>query len=444
VRRLLVAIGIASALLLVAVPGSASPTGGRLDRSFGTGGIETTPVGESPSAAFVDAMAPFPGGKTVAVGLATAPAGAGMSAGVFAVARYQADGRPDRSFGSGGATTTDFGLGGDDLAQGVAVQPDGKLVVVGNAADHGDTVYAWAIARYDPDGSLDPTFGTGGLVVNGFGGLTYDFANAVALEPDGKVVVAGTAGSATGTQYLAVARYDPDGSLDPTFGTGGVVLTQIDGATSSDAYAVALFRGEILVAGDAGPSYPQGEPIVAAYTPAGALDPGFGTGGVVSFSALAGSGSFFDAIAVSPRAIVAAGEDTRRHAGDFLAAELTPGGRRVGSFGSRGIQTVHFSKSAGTAYAVGFDPLGRIVLSGDAFGVNDRVALARLAADGALDSSFGSRGEVVAEVGPLGSAAYAMTIQSASAPSRASKIVVAGIVDYADESTDFLLVRYLS
>lgn len=442
-RRLLGVAGIASALLLAA-PSAWAASGGRLDRSFGAGGIVTTPEGESPSAAFVDAMASLPGGKTVAVGLATAPAGIGLSAGVFAVARYEPDGKPDPSFGRGGATTTDFGLGGDDLAQGVAVQPDGKLVVVGNAAARGDGSYVWAIARYDADGTLDQSFGTGGRILNDFGGLTYDFANAVALEPDGKIVVAGTAGSAEGTQYLALARYDPDGSLDPSFGTAGVVLTQIDGAASSDAYALSVSGDGILVAGDAGPSYPQGEPIVAAYDTDGTLDPSFGTGGVVTLRSLAGTGSFFDAIAVSTRAVVAAGQDTRQGGGDFLVAEFTPQGRRVGGFGTDGIRTVHFTHGAGTAYAVAFDPLGRIVVSGDAYGASDEVALARLGADGKLDASFGSGGEVVAAVGPLGSAAYAMTIQATPARSRASKIVVAGIADYADESTDFLLARYLS
>jgi uncharacterized delta-60 repeat protein len=441
-RVLLVAGGIVSALLFGTLPASGATAGGRLDRSFGTGGIVTTPEGQSPSAAFIDGVASVGGGETLAVGSAIGP----RATGVFAIARYRADGRLDPTFGSGGSATTDFDLGGDDLAQGVAVEPDGKIVVAGDAASFGDAHYIWAIAEYDADGLLDPGFGTGGLVTTTFGGLTYDFANAVAVEPDGDIVVVGTAGSATGTQYLALARYNQDGSLDPTFGSGGAVLTRVDRARSSDAYAVALSKGEILLAGDAGPSYPQCEPIVAAYRQSGAPDPAFGTDGVVTFSKLAGSGSSFNSIAVSPRAIVAAGVDTLRHGGDFLAAEVSPKGRPLSSFGPGGLRTVHFAQGAGTAYSVAFDPLGRIVLTGDAFGVTDQVAMARLAANGTLDRSFGARGEVVVAAGPLGSAAYAMTIQSAVGPARAraSRIVVAGIADNIDESTDFLLARYVS
>lgn len=167
-RRLLVAGAMASLLLAGPAWASGNPPGGRLDRSFGTAGVVATPEGQSPSAAFVDGVASWVDGATVVVGIATGPAGNG----VFAVARYRADGRPDPGFGSGGAATTDFRLGGDDLAQGVAVTPQGKIVVVGDAANFGDSRYSWAIAEYDANGSLDPAFGNGGLVTSDFAGLT--------------------------------------------------------------------------------------------------------------------------------------------------------------------------------------------------------------------------------------------------------------------------------
>ncbi|HLJ07018.1 MAG TPA: hypothetical protein VKX24_00655, partial [Acidimicrobiia bacterium] len=153
-RRFLFVGGLAGTLLLGCGVASAAPSGGSLDPSFGNGGIVTTPEGQSPSAAFADGVTSVSGGETVAVGVATGTNGTG----VFTLARYRSDGSLDPSFGNGGIVTTDFGLGGDDLAAAVATEPNGNLVVVGQAADSGDTDYSWAVAEYRANGSLDQSF----------------------------------------------------------------------------------------------------------------------------------------------------------------------------------------------------------------------------------------------------------------------------------------------
>src|SRR6516165_431864 len=208
-RRHLVPVLLA--LTLVATrAGVVAAHPGDLDPSFGTGGKVTTAVG------YASAVALQGDGKIVAVGHTDTG-----TQGAFALARYNSDGSPDATFGTGGTVTTAFPsfFGSYDAAYAVALQGDGKIVAAGDT-DTG-TRGAFALARYNPDGSLDATFGTGGTVRTAFG-TSYDAANAVALQGDGKIVAAGDTDAGTHGAF-ALARYNPNGSLDATFGTGGTV-----------------------------------------------------------------------------------------------------------------------------------------------------------------------------------------------------------------------------
>jgi uncharacterized delta-60 repeat protein len=138
----------------------------------------------------------------------------GASNGDFAVARYNPDGTLDTGFGTGGIVTTDF-EGGDDVAHAVAVQGDGRIVVTGSEVTPPINAPNFALARYNSDGTLDTTFGPGGKVTTDFG--TIDEAHAVAIQDDGKIVAAGWAGSdPLGLFDFGLARYSQDGSPDPT------------------------------------------------------------------------------------------------------------------------------------------------------------------------------------------------------------------------------------
>src|SRR5207245_5340246 len=137
----------------------------------------------------------------------------------FALARYNADGTLDPSFGGGGRVLTNFA--GRDEASALALQSDGKIVVAGFSGAGGRQDFA--VARYNPDGSLDPSFGSGGRVLTDFGG--DDEAAALALQSDGKIVVTGFSFSDAGGSDIALARSNPDGTLDASFGSGGRVLT---------------------------------------------------------------------------------------------------------------------------------------------------------------------------------------------------------------------------
>lgn len=179
----------------------------------------------------------------------------------FRLARFNVDGTVDASFGSGGTVTTSFpGTVGtsDDEAKAAAVQADGKIVVVGVAVSgrqaNGAFNQDFALARYGTDGTLDPSFGSGGLVLTDFAGFT-DIAHAVVIQPDGKIIVAGQASDGSslilgGTgSDFAVARYNADGSLDSGFGTGGKVRVHIAGNVDTAFNVARQPDGKIVVGG---------------------------------------------------------------------------------------------------------------------------------------------------------------------------------------------------
>lgn len=236
---------------------------GSLDPSFGTGGTVTTLIGGQ---SFAYAVVTQADGKLNVVGETGAPNG-------IAVARYNADGSLDTSFG-GGAVTTSIGV----VAAGFSavLQSDGKLVVAG-AALMGSL--SFALVRYNDDGTLDTSFGGGtGIVLTPIGSLAS--GHAVALQADGKIVVAGLADIAS-AQNFAIVRYNIDGSLDSSFGTGGIVTTSI--GDFSNATGVALQANDkIIVTGNAF-SVGIDQFAVARYNVDGMLDLSFGGGtGIVT------------------------------------------------------------------------------------------------------------------------------------------------------------------
>lgn len=205
---------------------------GALDASFGSGGIVVTDLGAAGGGQFVS-IAVLNNGKIVAAGYANG--GATVD---FLVARFDPNGSLDTGFGtSGGFTTTDF-LGDYDEAYAMAVQPDGKILVGGEIYDPGTAVSDFGLVRYNPDGSLDSSFGSGGTATADLGGAGYyDWINAVAVSPDGKIVAAGAADN--GTYYnLAVARWNPDGTLDTSFDGDGMVTSDFGNYEEADALLI--------------------------------------------------------------------------------------------------------------------------------------------------------------------------------------------------------------
>jgi uncharacterized delta-60 repeat protein len=169
-----------------------------------------------------------------------------------ALVRYDADGKIDETFGSRGRVSFSSG-GSDEGAHAIAVQPDGGIVIAGVTARDSATDQHFLLARLTPDGRLDETFGGTGIVVNrSFVGL----ARGVVIVPDGRIVAAGSAavtsvdrnGAAVTREQIALVSYMPDGSVDDTLGTGGVLFIDLGGEEDS-AVGIALSGDRILIAG---------------------------------------------------------------------------------------------------------------------------------------------------------------------------------------------------
>ena len=312
-----------------------------LDATFnGTGKVLTSFPFTTFDAAAAVALA---GGKVYA---------AGSSSGNFAVARYNANGTLDTTFGGGtGRATVDFG--NEDGANAIAVQSDGKVLVAGSTADplNDPTVgMGFAVARFDANGTLDTTFGGGdGKQVLDIPGFDFETARAVALLAGNKFLVAGQATGGNDEQF-AIARFNADGSLDATFGVGG---TDGNGVVTTDfgppaegrskpggAAAIGLLAGgKFVVGGGSDVNF-----ALAQYNADGTLDSAFGGGDGKVTTDIDGFTGFgndaANALAIAPGGkIVLAG----RSGGDFAVVRYDANGSPDASFGGGdGIVTTSF------------------------------------------------------------------------------------------------------
>jgi uncharacterized delta-60 repeat protein len=230
---------------------------GGLDTSFGgTGKVVSAFGGDGGS---IRSIIVQPDGKLVVAGWS------GKNY-VVAMARYASDGSLDTSFGNGGLVTTLL-PGVNTFAKALILQPDGKLVVAGNTNSGGNVNFA--LFRYNPDGSLDSNFGTNGMVLTSF--FNGDYANCCVLQPDGKLVEGGY--TYNGSQYVfALARYNSNGDLDPSFGSGGKVTTAV-GNQEDEAQALALQSdGKLVAAGYSRSGSGNGAFAFVRYTAAGNID----------------------------------------------------------------------------------------------------------------------------------------------------------------------------
>ena len=436
--RWLLLLALTAALASTAPLSAAVP--GEVDESIGTHGLVTTNLGGTYDWPY--AVAVQRDGKTVVAGVSNA---AGTYD--FALARYLPDLSLDPGFGRGGTVLTDFGDSWD-WAYAVALQPDGKIVVGGVSDVTGSK--GFALARYQPDGTPDRTFGDGGRLSQDLRRLTADVIHAVMIEPDGKILAAGVTYEdevvIRPNGDFMLARYTPDGRPDPGFGLGGTVTTDFGPGTYDEPYAAVRQRdGRILLGGytfDSGGVVGDGhgnrilygvdELAMARYTPGGMPDESFGRGGKVVVDA----GTMDEEIhglAVTPDdQILAAGFVNGERRGEMLVARFRPDGTLDPDFGQHGFTvTAPAGSRSERLSGIVLQPDGKIVVGGQvAKGESGDFALLRYSPQGALDSSFGEGGLVTVDFAGREDQVRALFLQPDG------KIVGVG-----PSETDFALVR---
>jgi uncharacterized delta-60 repeat protein len=397
---------------------------GSLDASFSGDGRQTTRFAGPDGA---NGVALQGDGKIVVVGDA---AGFG-----FALARYNPNGSLDTSFSGDGRQTTDSE--GFDGASGVALQGDGRIVAVGTSRFNGDD---FALARYNPNGSLDTSFSGDGLQTTDFGTPflgTIDRASGMALQGNGKTVVVGTSFSSPDYDHnFALARYNANGSLDTSFSGDGRQTTDL-GDYRDQAFGVALQAdGKILVAGVGGlDTSGNTDFALARYNANGSLDTSFSGDGRQTTD-FGGSDQANGMALQANGKIVAVGHGG---AGNFALARYNPNGSLDTSFSGDGLQTTDFDFGADDgASGVALQADGKIVAAGVAGGgaTGNDFALARYNPDGSLDTSFSGDGKRRSNFGGADSA-------SGAALQGDGKIVAVGRGLGTDLTSDFALTRYL-
>ncbi len=325
-------------------------TDGSLDTSFGVAGY-AMPA----NTAQANAVALQADGKIVTAGFQN-----GGSSKLVQVARFNTSGALDTSFGSGGLVNLSVN-GVDDEATGVAIQGDGKIVV-GGFTKNGTFTDALAI-RLTATGALDPSFLGGEVAVQMSTG--NDQANGIALQPDGKIVLAGSAEVTGGNDAFAAARLNTDGTLDSGFGTGGVVNTII-GSFLSDGFAVAIQGDGKIVVGGLTFNGTTDDFAVVRYATDGTLDTTFGSGGK-AVNDLGNHNRIFALQTLADGKIAVAGE----WAGAFTAGLYDANGTLDSTFGTGGavFLPVNFNAGADHAFSLAIQPDGKWVLAGDGSGL---------------------------------------------------------------------------
>lgn len=416
-------------LLHIAVLFSFLPTvnaaPGDLDVSFSLDG-KLTHGTEGVTNDFARATLVLPDGKILVAGASFIG-----SMETFAIARYNPNGSLDTTFGVGGKQLVP--ITSRSSCDAIALQPDGKIVMVGYSRKGNGDVIDYAVARLNSDGSPDNSFDGDGILTTDI--INEDYATGVKIQSDGKIVVAGYSNNGSvGTPDFSVVRYNPNGSLDTTFDGDGKVLTPV-GTERDYAYDVAIQTdGKIVVTGFVNSSGSIG---LVRYNTDGSLDTTLNGSGKMELTVL--NNSRATSIHIQPDGKYVLIGDTRDSSNKlFAVVRLNPDGTFDNSFDGDGKATTPATGFSNNDVSGTIQSNGKIVLANHISDVADSdLAIVRFNADGSLDTSFDGDGRVITDIGDKQNYAYGVAVQSDG------KIVAVGGTDTTGLSDyDFLTIRY--
>ena len=351
----------------------------------------------------------------------------------FALVRYKADGSLDTSFNGSGKVTTAVGTG-TCKGEGVALQGDGKIVVAGYSFNAGGQS-CFTVLRYRTDGSLDTSFADSGKVTTSI--AKNSSAHSVAMQSDGKIVVAGNSFIDPTNNDFAVVRYKANGTLDTSFNETGKTTADF-GAHDFGGSVAVCGDGRIVVSGYTTDENKQ-QGALACFKANGSLDPSFnGTGKVTSDFGGDGNAEGQGVAAQPDRKIVVVGYATAAGVQQFAVARYNADGTLDTSFGGTGRVMTAVGISGSNATGVALQKDGKIVVAGYAVnhsGSGYDFACVRYNTDGTLDQRFGDHGKVTTAVGQGDGKANTVAVQSDG------KIILAGSA-YDGDNSEFAVVRY--
>lgn len=390
-----------------------------LDISFGEGGKVTTDLNNNSEAALGATIDSY--GKIIVVGHTSHKSYDNN----FALVRYNSNGSLDNTFGLNGIVITDLGTY-NESAKSVISQADNKIIVAGSRI-HG-TYYDFVLLRYNYDGSIDSTFGVKGQVLTSIGNWD-DHIKAAAVQNDGKIIVVGYTYNGYNDD-LAIVRYNKDGTLDTTFGTLGIIKSDVGGG---DNFATSLniqSDGKILVAGGSRYGFTLGR-----YNNDGSLDYLFDNDGLV-YTSFEYIGGYARAVLCQEDGkIVIAGNCWDGLGTDLVLVRYDIEGSIDINFGLNGKVVTAREDFSIMAHSLFVQNDGSLIVGGETYSGNYDFALIKYDTNGFIDSTLGLNGIVQTDFGSVHDRGYSGTIQPDG------KILIVGN-NYNGTNYDFALARY--
>ncbi|MBK7932571.1 MAG: VCBS repeat-containing protein [Acidobacteria bacterium] len=414
---------------------------GALDTSFGIGGKVRTTFGGNNSNESINAIAVEASGRITAVGHGVEGGPRG-----FAVARYNGDGSPDLAFSGDGRVVTPTSGNGNEQGWGVAVQPDGKIIAAGYSG------LEIAVLRYNNDGILDTTFsGDGKIFMTIYQGGGQSVARGVLVEPNGNIVLAGHAGrGGTSDEDIVIARFGSDGIPSADFGTFGYIITNPFNEAGGDASVRSVTvqsDGKIVVGANRIASSLTTFGLIIRYTPEGALDPTFGSSptapGIAGVRVPNTDVTEVNSVILQPDGkILVAGTYEGFEIVGLFVARLNSNGSPDTSFGgaNNGYAAISSTDGGGPAQDIVLQPDGKILVAATAPNLSNQTAefaVYRLNADGSHDTSFGVNGVARTDVGTGNDVPFAIALQLDG------RILIGGATNFGvNSNADVAVLRF--